>query len=59
MYFEPVKKTYYRFPSRTGIQNFDEKHYFPDKPYASGENTRFQESASNGVNSEASYATIK
>ena len=59
MYFEPVKKTYYRFPSRTSIQNFDEKHYFPDKPYANGENTRFQEAVTNGVSSEEASAAIK
>jgi hypothetical protein len=42
MYFEPSKKTYYRFPSSNSIQEMDSKYYFPDKPYASGENTRLE-----------------
>lgn len=40
MIFEPSKKTYYRFPSSNSIHQMDSKYYFPDKPYASGENTR-------------------
>jgi hypothetical protein len=40
MYFEPSKKTYYRFPSTNSIHEMDSKYYFPDKPYASGENIR-------------------
>lgn len=40
MYYEAARKTYYRFPSLSSIQNFDEHHYYPDKPYASGENLR-------------------
>lgn len=42
MYFEPSKKTYYRFPSTESIKDFDSKNYFPDKPYASGENSHFE-----------------
>lgn len=40
MYFEPVKKTYYRFPSQNSIRNFDEKYHYPQQTYASGENIR-------------------
>lgn len=40
MIFEPARKTYYRFPSSNSIHAMDSKYYFPDKPYASGENTR-------------------
>lgn len=42
MYFEPTKKTYYRFPSTESIKDFDSKYYFPEKPYASGENSHFE-----------------
>lgn len=42
MYFEPSKKTYYRFPSSNSIQEMDLKYYFPDKPYANGENIRMK-----------------
>ena len=41
MYFEPVKKTYYRFPSANSVQNYDAKHYYPEQPYASGENNHY------------------
>lgn len=41
MYFEPTRKTYYRFPSHNSAQNFDERHYYPDKQYASGEDLRY------------------
>lgn len=41
MYFEPTKKTYYRFPSISSINDLDSKYYFPEKTHASGENTRF------------------
>jgi len=41
MYYEqPVKKTYYRFPSQNSIRNFDEKYYYPNQPYSSGEHVR-------------------
>lgn len=40
MYFEPSKKNYYRFPSVSSIHEMDSKFYFPEKPYASGENIR-------------------
>ena len=39
MYFEPAKRTYYRFPSASSINEMDLKYYFPDKPYDSGENS--------------------
>ena len=42
MYFEPTKKTYYRFPSVNSINDLDSRYYFPDKTHASGENTRFE-----------------
>ncbi|MBP1755756.1 MAG: hypothetical protein H6Q59_2154 [Firmicutes bacterium] len=41
MYFEPTRKNYYRFPSFSSVQNFDERHYYPDQSYASGEDLRY------------------
>lgn len=32
MYFEPSKKTYYRFPSTKSIIELDNRMYFPEKP---------------------------
>ncbi|MDF2537692.1 MAG: hypothetical protein K0S76_713 [Herbinix sp.] len=32
MYFEPSKKTYYRFPSTNSINDLDSRYYFPEKP---------------------------
>lgn len=46
MYFEPTRKSYYRFPSYSSVQDFDEHHYYPDKPYASGEDLRYSSRAS-------------
>ena len=41
MYYEqPVKKTYYRFPSQSSIRDFDEKYYYPKQMYSSGEHVR-------------------
>lgn len=41
MYYEqPVKKTYYRFPSQSSIRDFDEKYYYPNRMYSSGEHVR-------------------
>lgn len=45
MYFDPSKKNYYRFPSSNSIHEMDLKYYFPDKPYASGENIRMMSKA--------------
>lgn len=32
MYFEPSKKTYYRFPSAQSVAKLDSRMYFPEKP---------------------------
>ncbi|MDD3173911.1 MAG: hypothetical protein PHF63_09650 [Herbinix sp.] len=56
MYFEPAKKTYYRFPSSSSINNLDSRYYFPEKTHSSGEDTRFESQAANYViNSEKHY----
>jgi hypothetical protein len=46
MYFEQDKKTYYRFPSQGSVQNLNAKFYFPEKPYATGESTHYNNSDS-------------
>lgn len=45
MYFEPARKTCYRFPSFSSVQDFDERHYYPDKPYATGDDLRYSSHA--------------
>ena len=47
MYFNASKKNYYRFPSKDSVNEMDSKYYFPDKPYASGDNTRMTGNADN------------
>lgn len=42
MYFEPSKKNYYRFPSSNSVHEMDMRFYFPEKPYANGENIRMK-----------------
>ena len=32
MFFEPYKKTYYRFPSAKSVAKMDRQMYFPEKP---------------------------
>ncbi|MDI9509330.1 MAG: hypothetical protein GX319_01090 [Clostridiales bacterium] len=32
MYFEPAKKTYYRFPSTRSVDELDNRMYFSEKP---------------------------
>ncbi|MDF2941617.1 MAG: hypothetical protein K0S01_475 [Herbinix sp.] len=56
MYFEPIKKTYYRFPSLTSVHDFDSKHYYPEKPRGTGEETRYENQITNHVtNCETNY----
>lgn len=55
MYFEPTKKTYYRFPSTNSIQELDSKYYFPDKPSHSEINTRFDTPFSNHISDRDSF----
>lgn len=45
MYFEPPKKTYYRFPSSNSISHLDLRYYFPEKPHATGENLHYETKA--------------
>ena len=60
MYFEPAKKTYYRFPSTSSISRMDTRFYFPDKPYTSGENTRLESKDDySSVNQKISYNKIQ
>jgi hypothetical protein len=55
MIFEPTKKTYYRFPSVSSINDLDSKFYFPDKTYASGENSHFVASTATHSPNHKSY----
>lgn len=55
MYFEPSRKTYYRFPSNNSINDFDSRYYFPDKPYSSGEDTRYENKSLNAVSDRENH----
>ncbi len=46
MYFEPAKRTYYRFPSANSINDLDSRYYFPKNPHAIEEDTRYYAKAS-------------
>ena len=59
MYFESTKKNYYRFPSINSFNEMDSKYYFPEKPYASGENSRLEASANASVSEQKSYMAVK
>jgi hypothetical protein len=45
MYFEPTKRTYYRFPSSNSINDLDSRYYFPEKTHAVTEDTRYDAKA--------------
>lgn len=55
MYFEPDKKTFYRFPSQSSVQDFDAKFYFPEKPYATGESIHNNHVTENRSRTRDSY----
>lgn len=42
MYFEPTKKTYYRFPSSSSTQDFETRYYYPDQPKALRDEASFE-----------------
>jgi hypothetical protein len=58
MYFEPTKKTYYRFPSVNSINDLDAKYYFPDKSHASEEDTRFEAQITGIKSNQETYFDI-
>lgn len=47
MYFEPTKRTYYRFPSTNSINDLDSRYYFPEKTHAAGESIRNEATSTN------------
>ncbi|MHB8131675.1 MAG: hypothetical protein ACYDEX_22065 [Mobilitalea sp.] len=59
MYYEQPKKNYYRFPSTNSINDFDSKHYFPEKTHASNEDSRYEAQYSNHVDHKESYFDLK
>lgn len=42
MYFEPPRKTYYRFPSARSVNDMDSKFYFVEKPAHTEDDTRYE-----------------
>jgi hypothetical protein len=57
MYYEPSKKTYYRFPSSGRLYyDFEGKYHFPAKSCHCEEDTHYDPQAINGINAnEANY----
>lgn len=55
MYFEPAKRTYYRFPSANSIHDFDSRYYFPEKTHAAGEDSRYEAKASEHIDKHDDY----
>jgi hypothetical protein len=51
MYFEPSKKTYYRFPSSNSITDFDNRFYFPEKTNNFDEHYKDTEQLTNSLSS--------
>lgn len=58
MYFEPSKKTYYRFPSVNSTTDFDMKFYFPEKSDYTEENTRFEAQLVNHMPERETYYDV-
>ncbi len=57
MYFEPIKRTYYRFPSSNTIQDLDAKYYFPEKAKVE-KDTRFENYFSSSLSGQDIYHDI-
>ncbi|TAH72919.1 MAG: hypothetical protein EWM47_02920 [Anaerolineaceae bacterium] len=45
MYFEPSKKTYYRFPSAKSVAKMDKRMYFPEKPAHASDDSHYDYSS--------------
>lgn len=58
MYYEPVKKTTYRFPSASRNTDFNSKYYFPEKSSTSIEDTRLEASYTNHTSERESFYDV-
>ncbi len=58
MYFEPSRKTYYRFPSNQSITELDSRRYFPEKPSHLAEDIRNHAPYDNHVTEREIYYDI-
>jgi len=58
MYFEPIKKTYYRFPSTNSIHDFDSRYYFPEKSSLTEVDARFEVPVSNHMPNRETFSDI-
>lgn len=59
MYFESSKKNYYRFPSVNSIHEMDSRYYFPEKPYATGDNMRQEAKSEHFTGDKEMFMLIK
>lgn len=55
MFFEPSKKTYYRFPSITSVNNLDSRFYFPEKPIHTQDDVRHDDTLTNQLSDHEMY----
>ncbi|NLJ95697.1 MAG: hypothetical protein GX321_00970 [Clostridiales bacterium] len=55
MYFEPTKKTYYRFPSAKSVTKLVDRMYFPEKPSHAKDKTIYQYSTKNYIQEKEQY----
>lgn len=58
MYFEPMKKNYYRFPSSNSISDLDSRYYFPEKTHASGDHSHFEASSNHYVSKSDNFIDV-
>lgn len=58
MYFEPSKKTYYRFPSARSVTKLDNRMYFPEKPTYTKDNSIYQNTANAFIQEKEQYYDI-
>lgn len=59
MYFEPTKKTYYRFPSARNVtDNLNSNLYYPDKPSNSEDDAHINSKAIHHVTERETHYDI-
>lgn len=58
MYFEPSRKTYYRFPSTHSVSDMDSRLYFPEKPSLAEDEIRYQSKEAGHVPERETYTNI-
>lgn len=55
MFFEPAKKTYYRFPSISSVNDLDSRYFFPEKPIHTQDDMRHDDTFTNQLSDHEMY----